>query len=203
MLKYIIGVVIFAVVATGGYYVWEYVTQMPQREPESVQLSPQQPATTTYATTTFSLIYPQNFSANELYQYEGVPKKPIDGVSFSVPLTMATGTTLSSDSYVSVEWLPRAQKCTGDIYIPANVKASAVTTNGVTYSVATTSGVAAGNLYEEQVFAYPSSSPCTAVRYFIHSTNIGNYDPGAVREFDRNALLDAFDAIRDSLRLTQ
>jgi hypothetical protein len=41
---------------------------------------------------------------------------------------------------------------------------------------------------------------CTAVRYLVHSTNIGNYEPGAVREFDRPALIDLFDQIRRSYR---
>jgi hypothetical protein len=40
------------------------------------------------------------------------------------------------------------------------------------------------------------------VRYFVHSTNIGNYPEGAVTAYDRTALLDAFDAIRRSLVFT-
>ena len=201
MLKYVIGIVIFAIAATGAYYVWEYVKQAPQEQENGGNIMPQQPATTTYATTTFSLIHPQNFTVNEFFQYEGVPKKPIDGVSFTVPLTMATGTNLSSDTYLSVEWLPRARSCTGDIYILDNVRASEITQNGVTYSLATTTGAAAGNRYEEHVYALTNSSPCTAVRYYIHSTNTENFDFGAVQEFDRGALLNAFDEIRHSLRL--
>ena len=203
MLRYVIGVVILVFVAVGGYYVWEYMGQKPAQEETNFSIPPEQPATSTYATTTFSIVYPKNFTLNEFFKYEGVPKKPIDGIAFSVPLTMATGTNLSYDSYISVEWLPRASKCTGDIYIPTNVKATEVTDGGVKYSIATTSGAAAGNRYEEQVYAFPSSSPCTAVRYFIHSTNFGNYATGTVREFDRSALIRAFDTIRASLHLTR
>src|SRR3989344_5045596 len=114
MLKYMIGIVVFAIVAVGAYYVWDLVKQAPVQE-EQTPLSPMQPATTTYATTTFSIMYPQTFTLNEFYKYEGFPKKPIDGVSLTVPLGMATGTNLSSDSYLAVEWLPRAKSCTGDI----------------------------------------------------------------------------------------
>ncbi len=67
------------------------------------------------------------------------------------------------------------------------------------YSVATSSGAAAGNRYEEMIFAFPASSPCTAVRYYIHSTAVGNYPEGSVREFDREALLAEFDAIRKTI----
>ena len=112
---------------------------------------------------------------------------------------MATGTNLSADSYVSVEWLPRAKNCTGDIYLAANVKPQEVVDNRVTYSLASSSGAAAGNRYEEWVYALSGSQPCLAVRYFIHSTNIANFDPGAVKEFDRAALVKQFDKIRKTL----
>ena len=202
MVNYITGIVIVVIVAVGGYYVWNFIQQGQGVPQDSVPLQPGQSATTTYATTTFSLIYPSNFTVDEGYAYEGVPNKPIPGVKFTIPLGMATGTNLSSfDTGVSVESLPRAQRCTGDIYILENVRARELTENGTTYSLATTSGAGAGNLYEEHVYALADSSPCTAIRYFIHSTNIGNYEPGAVREFDKNALLTIFDEIRHSLLL--
>ena len=204
MLKYIGGVIILVILAVAGYYVWMFIQQAPTEEENTSTPQPTQMATTTYATTTFSLVYPSEFILDENYAYEGVPNKPIPGVKFTIPLGMATGTNLSSfDTGVSVESLPRAQRCTGDIYILENVRANELVENGTTYSLATTSGAGAGNLYEEHVYALADSSPCTAIRYFIHSTNIGNYEPGAVREFDRDVLLRAFDEIRRSLLLTQ
>ena len=153
-----------------------------------------------------AITYPAGYTADASYIYDQVnPKKPISGVKFTIPGSMATGTNLSSDTYLSVEWLPRAKKCTGDIYLAANVRPHSETFASTTYSVATSSGAAAGNIYEESVYALQGSSPCIAVRYFIHSGNIGNYpaqgEPGAVGEFDRAALLSAFDTIRASLLL--
>jgi hypothetical protein len=148
-----------------------------------------------------SVTYPREFSANDSYMYEKFAKKPIHGVKITIPMTMATGTNLSADSGLSIEQLPRAKTCSGDIYLLANVKAQQMTEGSVSYSVATSSEGAAGNLYEEMVYAIASSSPCTAVRYFIHSTNLGNYPPGSVSAFDRAALLRAFDEIRRSLVL--
>jgi len=213
MLKYIGGVIILVILAVAGYYVWMFIQQAPTEEENTSTPQPTQMATTTYATTTLSLVYPSEFILDENYAYEGVPNKPIPGVKFTIPLGMATGTNLSSfDTGLSVESLPRAQRCTGDIYILENVRANELVENGTTYSLATTSGAGAGNLYEEHVYALADSSPCTAIRYFIHSTNIGNYlpapgtdgqagEPGAVREFDKNALLTIFDEIRHSLLL--
>ena len=41
-------------------------------------------------------------------------KKLIHGVKFTIPMTMATGTNLSSDTHLSIESLPRAKNCTGE-----------------------------------------------------------------------------------------
>jgi hypothetical protein len=101
-----------------------------------------------------------------------------------------------------VEQLPHAKNCTADIFLKQDVHAVNITENGVSYSVASSSDAAAGNLYEERVLALKGSSPCTAVRYFIHSSNIGNYPAGTVKEFDHDALVSAFDAIRQTLKLT-
>ena len=205
-MKYIVGVVAVVLLAIIGYYTWQAYGsggQAPLPEP-----SPEEVVMAKYATSTFSIEYPNTFSVNDAYAYEGVPNKPISGVKFTVPSTMTTGTNLASDSGVSVEWLPRASTCTGDIYVLQNVKAFDMTVGTTTYSVATTTEGAAGNIYEELVYAIPGSSPCTAVRYFIHSSNYQNYfpeegEPAEIKEFDRAALLKTFDSIRNSLVLTQ
>jgi hypothetical protein len=203
-MKYIIGVVGLALLAVVAYYAWDAYEK--GIAPPPPPPPPPPPALSTYATTTFSLQYPSTFTLDESYAYEGVPGKPIAGVKVTVPGDMTSGTNLSSDSGVSVESLPRAAKCTGDIYVLQNVKAADMTVGSTTYSVATTSEAAAGNLYEEHVYALKGSQPCIAVRYLIHSGNIANYPAegeGSVREFDRTSLLRAFDAIRDSVTLSQ
>lgn len=203
MIKYLVGGIVFVLVALGAYYAWDMfgTTSVPTPPPP-----PPAPTTSTYSTTTFSVMYPSNFTANDAYTYDAFEGKPISGVKFSVPASQAEGTNLSSDSGVSVEWLPRAQSCTGDIYMLANVRALDTTMGSTTYSLATSSEAGAGNLYEEMVYAIKNSKPCTAVRYFIHSSNISNFpaegEEGAVREFDRAALVRQFDSIRDALVLT-
>ncbi|OGG53038.1 hypothetical protein A3H16_02375 [Candidatus Kaiserbacteria bacterium RIFCSPLOWO2_12_FULL_53_8] len=203
MSKYIVGVIVVIVVAAAAVFVWKTLpgTASPSTPTPS---SPTAVATSTYATSTFSVVYPADYTVDDQYTYTQVnPKKPISGVKFTIPLTIATGTDLSSDSYVSVEWLPRAKNCTGDIYLADNVKPQTLTEGGVEYSVATSSGAGAGNRYEEQVYALAGSSPCTALRYFIHYAAIENFPAGAVQEFDRAALISDFDKIRQSLVLTR
>ena len=156
----------------------------------------------TYTTSTYSVKYPSDFVLNAQYAYDLFgPNKLINGVKVTIPSAMATGTNLSADTYLSIEQLPRAKKCTGDIYLTASVVAQNITENGTDYSFASSTGAAAGNRYEEHVYALATSSPCTAVRYYIHSSGIENFVEGAVQEFDKEALLTSFDKIRASLVL--
>lgn len=203
MLKYILGAGALLVVIGGVLYVLE--TQK-ANTPEGPALGSGAGAiaTSTYATSAYSLVYPSDYTVDAAYAYDQFgPEKLIHGVKFTVSTMMATGTNLSADTYISVEQLPRAKNCTADIYIKKDVRADALMDNGVQYSVATTSEGAAGNLYEEIVYALKGSSPCTAVRYLVHSTDIHNYEPGMVQEFDRAVLLSAFDTIRRSLQINQ
>ena len=202
MLKYFVWAGGIVLIVAAGIFVWKTLPSS-SKPVGQVPATSQQAATSTYATTTFSLVYPRELTADESYVYDKVnPKKPIYGVKFAVATAVATGTNLASDTYLSVEQLPRAKNCTGDIYLAANVKPTIVTDNGVEYSLATSSEAAVGNRYEESVYALIGSSPCTAVRYFIHYSAMENFASGAVQEFDRAALIAGFDKIRQSLVLT-
>lgn len=176
------------------------------RTPEPVATTtPEVEVRSTYASSTlgFSIRYPRAYTLDDMFDYPFSDTKTIpDMVRFLVPAETATGTNLAADSYVSVEQLPRATSCTGDIFVRDNVRAATITEGTVEYSLATTSGAAAGNRYEEFVYALPDSEPCTAVRYYIHSTVLENYPEGTVRAFDRAALLAEFDEIRRSLQIT-
>ena len=154
-----------------------------------------------YATSSlgFSIRYPQGYALDETYRYQELGQgKDIAGVKFTIPSTIAKGTNLASDSYVSVEEIPQARDCTASLFLD-RAAAREVTVGDTTYSVASSTGAGAGNRYEETVYAFPGTNPCLAVRYFIHYGVIENYPAGAVREFDRPALLRQFDAIRRTL----
>jgi len=197
MKEILIAVALAVVLSVAGFYTWKVLGS--KAPPVGSQVAAD--TRSSYATSTYSVKYPSDFTLDTHYAYDQFgPKKLIRGTKFIVPPTMATGTNLSADTGISVEQLPRAKKCTGDIYLQANVTARTISNGGITYSFASSTGAAAGNVYEEQVFALATSSPCTAVRYFIHSGNIGNYPAGTVRAFDRGALLAAFDNIRQSIR---
>lgn len=150
----------------------------------------------------FSIRFPQGYTTNDTYSYSNLgPKAPtLGGVSFTIPSRLTEGMNLSKDTKLTVEEYPLATStCSASLFLDSPTDVRVVTENGVTYSVADTNGAGAGNFYQERVYAFPGTSPCLAVRYFIHSTNIGNYDPGTVREFDKDTLFAEFDQIRQTL----
>ena len=152
----------------------------------------------------FSVQYPADFTIDDNYTYQGFgPGEEIDGIKFTIPETAATGTNLSRDSYISVEAVPQADVCSADLFFGEKVTVKSITDGGVVYSIASSTGARAGNRYEETVYAFPNSSPCLAVRYFVHYGVFENYPTGTVKEFNRATLLKQFDAIRKTLVLEQ
>lgn len=121
-----------------------------------------------YSGSGFSLTYPDGWS---------VGSTESGGAKFTINPGIAAGTNLGSDTYLSVEQVPKGAACVD----------------------ATSTDAGAGNRYEDWTYAIKGSSPCIAVHYVIHYSVIENYPEGAVKEFDRAGLLATFDTIRDSL----
>lgn len=180
----------------GGFIIWSLAhhTAVPQ--------AVVQPPWQTYATSTFSVHYPPGYAIDTTYAYAGLgPKKEIPGIQFTIDPGVASGTNLGVDSYISVEELSKTKTCTADMFLPSTVQVSRMEDNSISYSFASTTGAGAGNRWEEWVYTLPGTSPCIAVRYFIHYSVIENYPPGTVQAFDHAALLAQFGAIRRSLTL--
>ncbi len=70
-----------------------------------------------------------------------------------------------------------------------------VTINGYTFTRSEFSGAAAGNRYDQVTYRTVAQGRCFELASLIHSTNIGNYTPGTVVEFDRPVLLGKFDTV--------
>lgn len=146
--------------------------------------------------------YPDAFSVDSAYVYDGLGKqKRIAGVAFTIPKSVLEGTNLSADTKVSVEVIPNVPRCSARMFIRDLKKIKPLLDGENSYSFGYTKEQTAGHIYEEDIFAIPESSPCVAVRYFIHSKDIGGYVAGSVKEFDRNDLLTAFDVVRSSLSM--
>jgi hypothetical protein len=202
---WIIAIIALLLLAGLGFWLWRLGSDVADQNPEPPAQATSTTATYTSSRYDFTIRHPRDFAVTDGYAYEGLgPGREIPGVAFTIPAAMATGTNLSSDSRLSVEALSSATStCSAALFLDVAGTSTTRIENGVSYSIASTSGAAAGNLYEETVYALTGSSPCTAVRYLVHSTQLANYPEGTVRAFDRAALMALFDGIRRSLALTR
>lgn len=158
----------------------------------------------TFSNAGFSIKYPKDFTVNTNYKNEtNGPGQVQTGVSFTIPATLAAGTNLSKDSLISVEENSKVTVCEAKSFIDAGLLESdsqqTVLLNGGQYTVVTTGDAGAGNFYEQYIIAIPGPA-CRVVRMLIHSTNIGNYDPGTIKEFDKSALLSIYETMAASYK---
>ncbi len=158
----------------------------------------------------FSIRYNKGFTIDDKFTYQNLgPGKDISGVKFTIPASLASGTNLSTDSYLSVEQIPNVKDCSASLFLPegSNVKMVPSNPNDLTdqivYSMGTISDAAAGNRYDETVYASPYYNSCIAIRYLIHYGVFENYPAGTIKKFDEQALLSQFDQIRKTLVVNQ
>src|SRR5579872_2154334 len=105
MTKWIAAIVVVIIIAGAGWYFLSRGSSGSQAPAQTTQ-TPADPTAgwTMYASSTlgFSLKYPPGWTFNASYKYTQVsPTKPIMGVALTIPATMATGTNLGSDTYMS------------------------------------------------------------------------------------------------------
>ncbi len=150
----------------------------------------------------YSLRYPTGYTVDEKYIYQALgPGKDIYGTKFTIPTELTKNTNLSTDTYFSVELIPKTENCTAGLFLDKDAQVKDVTENDTVYSMGTTSGAGAGNRYEETVYAMHGTNPCLGIRYFVHYGAIENYPVGVVQEFNKNALLKTFDEIRQTITI--
>ena len=155
----------------------------------------------TSQTLRYRIAYPANWTIDTHYVFDALgPGKEIHGIAFTIPAGMTTGTNLAGDTKLSVESLP-GNNCAPLQFVDPADDVHTVQADGRTYVEATSQDAGVGNRYDTELFVIEGTSPCLAVRYFIHYSAIENFDPGTVKAFDRDRLIAAFDAIRATLRL--
>jgi hypothetical protein len=149
----------------------------------------------------FEIRVPRGYTTDEAYINQTFgPGKEITGVSFIVPESLSKGTNLSADSHIAVEQL-RDVECTPTDFLSGYAPGVPSHIGAYDFLYASESGAGAGNFYEDFVYVTKSKDLCYAVRLLMHSTNIGNYDPGTIVEFNRQDMLLTFKAVVATLRI--
>jgi hypothetical protein len=76
--------------------------------------------------------------------------------------------------------------------------------NGVTFNeIETGGGVAAGNLMDGEAYRSFHQNKCYELDIRIASSNIGNCDPGTVREFDREAVYRGLKSVLNTFQFVK
>jgi len=152
----------------------------------------------------FTLDVPSNYEAQAGY---GLPGANLDAslVEFSIPdgAINASGTNYV-EAYVVVSKSTSTEAVAGcdsfdNIMDQTNTSSSPEVINGVTFTVQSTVGAGAGNLYESRLYRAVHNNACYEIATVIHTGQRLNYDP-PVDEFDRSLALDPLVAIVKSFK---
>jgi hypothetical protein len=73
--------------------------------------------------------------------------------------------------------------------------------NGLTFVHSTSEGAGAGNFYQQEIYRTVQNNICHEVIYFIHFTNVSNYTPGTVTDFDRDIVMQSLNGIFSTLTI--
>ncbi len=202
-----ISLIIVGVIILGVVSLYSFIAKSPAPAPVAtttpVQVNNNDGMTQTYSSIAqgFSIRLPDGFTTDESYKYQALgPSRNISGVKFTIAPSMATGTNLSKDSYISVEKLPESSTCQASEFLSDGAMANNILDGNTRYSVASSSDAGAGNRYEETVYSVPGTNPCIAIRYFIHYAAFENFPTGAVVEFNKQSILNQFDLIRRTFK---
>lgn len=141
----------------------------------------------------WSIAYPANLVVDAGYKFP-YPETP--GVSFAVPQSYTQGTNLN-EAWLSVETVP-GTNCKPDKFADGPEDIRTLKADGRTYITATASD--SGMMQQRNSTLFVVSGTCTAVRYFVHSTERSVMDPPP-KQFDEAKLTRLFDRMRATLTL--
>lgn len=81
-----------------------------------------------------------------------------------------------------------------------NASSSVVTINGTSFTRITYGDAGAGNFYDIVSYRTVHDNACYALEYVIHSTNIQNYPPGTITQFDQSSVQSMLESMVQSFR---
>ncbi|SRR5258708_3940156 len=125
-------------------------------------------------------------------------------VQLQIPQSAYPGTNFGDAAFsVSAQYAKSLQDCLAlnaqGSSQSSNFK-STVIINGIDFYAATSTGAAAGNLYQSNLQRTFASGQCIELNQTIHTANIGNYTPGTIQEVDKAAVQSQLDAVLQTFK---
>jgi hypothetical protein len=162
----------------------------------------------------FEMSYPDSFEISMLKQDDFEPS--LDGTGGIVKFTLAeTGFTATTNLRevavaVGVQAEDGASGCAAsEASFASNDELTKLTALGLTetknlhgmiFTREVIADAGAGNLYNQIIYKASKNNQCFELVIFIHSLNIGNFTPGAVREFNFNSVIRAAAAVLETFK---
>jgi hypothetical protein len=194
-MKWLFGIIIVIILVIAGWFVWSNVSNSGAMQPSTTPTStvvadiiPNIPNQTyTDSQLSFSIDYPSTAIATSSFSTDYLPVTQAPLVAFELPQSMFQGTNLvEAGVYVGASSSPIAiDNCAIPSEENNETQASSTTLNGQDFNVFTSSGVGAGNLYQETIYRAIQNGWCLEIAELLHSGNIGNYPAGTVTQFDQ------------------
>ncbi len=126
-------------------------------------------------------------------------------VAFELPKQLFDKTNLlEAGVFIGASSSPNAKiACAKPSKDTSETSLGTTTINGVSWNVFSSTGAAAGNLYETKSYRTVHGEVCFEIVELLHSGNIGNYPEGVVVEFDKAKFSSMLEAIAETFTFTK
>jgi len=168
---------------------------------------------TTYETQQggFNVTYPVRFATTNMPGERRIAGSLLDGYYNEAGLLGFVGIYIPDNEFPSTNFSEAevnisatgARPCDVTRYASGLTAAGTAEISGRTFNKYTSSGAAAGNIYDTTVYSRSDGDECFVIEEVVHSTNLANYDPGSgVTAYDAARLRELLDSIVDGFRIT-
>lgn len=199
-------VALIIIVALIGWFYWQHASSPLSATPTNGAATTTQPSTIisgvpdeTYVDSklSFSITHPTTATTSPV-DYSGyLPLTQTPLASFALPRSMFAGTNLDEAGvYIGASSSPEAiTSCDSALPSSGETSLGTETINGADFAVFASSDAGAGNFYDSKIYRRIENGWCVEVIELLHSTNIANYTPGTVKEFDKTYYQTILDKI--------
>ena len=147
----------------------------------------------------FSFAYPPEDLANNNFQYQFVTNNTL--VRIDLPAKYYSGTNLSEAAFIVGASQQPSVVASCTVPILGEEKLGLRTISGSDFTAFYSLEPAAGNRYEAISYRTIKNNICYEVIEFLHWSEISNYSPGTVKEFNHDLIIMQLDKILSTLKL--